>query len=92
MNVTAKVKRIGRYWIGRDLLKEGYKPNDIFDTAEPELELPELFEPKRRSDVCWLLCPRCQEKTQVDRRPPSCNYCGWSEESLNLRNEIPCAA
>lgn len=92
MNVTAKVKRIGRYWISRDVLKEGYKLNDIFDTEEPEFELPELFEPKRQPDVCWLLCPRCHEKTQVDRRPPSCDRCGWSEEGVKPRNEIPCAA
>lgn len=90
--MNAKVKRIGRYWIDRELLREGYKPEDIFGTAGPELELPELLEPQRRSQVYWLLCPRCHEKTPVGRHQPSCTHCGWGEESSQMRNLVPCAA
>jgi len=89
-NVKAKVKRIGRYWIEKALLDEGYGPEDIFEGREPMMELPELFDPNRRRASRWLSCPRCSERSQVGSGRPSCVHCGWNE--LEDEELMPCAA
>lgn len=78
--MKAKVKRIGRYWIDKAILDEGYGPKDIFEGTEPMMELPELFDPTRRRATRWLSCPRCSERSLVGSGRVSCVYCGWNAE------------
>ncbi|HAR43675.1 MAG TPA: hypothetical protein DCS07_13760 [Bdellovibrionales bacterium] len=74
-----KVRRIGRYWIGTDLLDEGYRPEDIFDIDTPVTELPELMDRDKRNGVRWICCPRCNEISQIGIERPSCELCGWNQ-------------
>jgi hypothetical protein len=82
MNAEKKprMKRIGRYWLDRELIDEGYQPKDIFDVDNRVIELPELFDADKRRNIGWMLCPHCDEKTQVDCRHPVCASCGWEVE------------
>ena len=91
MNADKKprMKRIGRYWIERELVEEGYRLADIFDTDSRMIELPELFDPDKRRHVGWMLCPQCDEKMQVDLRRPVCATCDWDKDS---DESVPCAA
>jgi len=77
--VKSKIRRIGRYWIGTDLLDEGYRPEDIFDMEKPVIELPELVDRDKRRGVRWLCCPRCGEVSQVGHGRPGCEICGWNQ-------------
>jgi hypothetical protein len=91
MKVRPRVKRVGRYWIDRDLLNEGYRADDVFEDPLSTAELPELLEPRRPGVVYWLRCPVCEESTQVSRASPICSHCGWSQDSKH--NKAPeCAA
>lgn len=83
MNAEKKprMKRIGRYWVDRELLEEGYHIDDIFEDAALVIELPELIDFAKRRRVGWMLCPHCDEKTQVDLRHPICGNCEWDKDS-----------
>lgn len=87
-----KIIRIGRYLIDKRLLDEGYLVGDIFELGNL-IELPEAVDPDSARHVCWMLCPCCEEKSQVDGRNPECAECGWSprEEAQNAES-LRCAA
>jgi hypothetical protein len=77
--MKARVRRVGRYWIDQALLDEGYRPEDLFGSGGPTLELPELTDPQKRRAARWLLCPRCEGCSYVGLGRPSCELCGWNE-------------
>ena len=87
-----KMKRIGRFWIDRNLLREGYRLEDIFDVTTPVIELPELFDPLKLKNVGWMICPECGEHAQVDRRNLRCPHCGWEDYPVDDTGELKCAA
>ncbi len=91
--MKAKVKRIGRYWIDKSLLDEGYGPDEIFEKDESTIELPELIDPYRRQVMRWLKCPRCEEISQVEYGLPVCDRCGWGENGrFSSERTYKCAA
>lgn len=89
MQRKKRIKRIGRYWIDKDIIDEGYDEADIFENNNLRLELPEMMDPTRRHKVAWLVCPICGERSQVERHDPSCSYCGWGEENDVADNRRP---
>lgn len=92
MKSKVRMKRVGRVWIDKELLEEGYRPEDIIDIDDPVLELPELFDAERRRHVGWIVCPECGDRSQVDRRNPICSSCGWEQDSEQVRRLERCAA
>lgn len=91
MKRKPSMKRIGRFWVDRALLKEGYRLRDIIEDLDtPRIELPELFDSARRMHIGWVICPECGERSQVDRRDPSCSSCGWEPEAIG--KAMRCAA
>ena len=91
MKRKPSMKRIGRFWVDRALLREGYRLRDIIeDLDEPRIELPELFDSERRRHVGWIVCPECGDRSQVDRRHPCCSACGWEPEQST--RPLVCAA
>ena len=75
-----RMKRVGKYWMDRALLDEGYELEDIVDVENVGIELPELMDPVKLRNVGWMRCPDCDEISQVDRRQPMCTHCDWEEE------------
>jgi uncharacterized paraquat-inducible protein A len=75
-----RMKRVGKYWIDRALLDEGYELEDIVDVENVVIELPELMDPVKLRNVGWIRCPDCDEISQVDRRQPICTHCDWEQE------------
>lgn len=88
MQRKTRIKRIGRYWIDRSVLDEGYSPDDIFETENLTFELPELVDSRRRHKVGWLICPVCNERSQVEMHDPACSLCGWSPQESPKRQGI----
>jgi RNA polymerase-binding transcription factor DksA len=75
-----RMKRVGKYWMDRALLDEGYELADIVDVENVMIELPELIDPVKLRNVGWIRCPDCDEISQVDRRQPMCTHCDWEQE------------
>lgn len=92
MKPKVRMKKVGRVWIDKKILDEGYDPEDIIDTSDPVLELPELLSTEQRRHVGWMLCPECGEQSQVDRRDPVCSNCGWEHGSQRAKRNFKCAA
>lgn len=86
-----RMKRVGRYWIDKELYDEGYDIRDIFDD-DPVIELPELFDRERRRHVDWMICPNCGELEQVDRRHLYCSGCEWEQDNTPIKRPARCAA
>lgn len=84
--MEALIQRIGRNWVDKKLLDEGYGPED-FENEDDPIELPEMFDQDKKNNVGWLWCPICQEKTQTNFISPHCSNCGWDKDACEHEEE-----
>ncbi|MGE3974774.1 MAG: hypothetical protein AB7F59_09645 [Bdellovibrionales bacterium] len=88
MRRRRRIKRIGRFWVDRILLDEGYGVRDIFEINLQNIEVDSY----RFETLGWLQCPECEQQSQVELRKPICGACGWCEEDDKFKSDVLCAA